>query len=698
MEDELQFELAIRNIPANDPNRSRRLQQKLFDEAVGDAAGPLDFMRMTRNTLQQELRECDAKLREVEVAINEASRTVDDDLSTRGLSRLIHIDGRIQRLREYAPESSAVQFLVTRSRDLTRQAKTSRDSFGSGTRPHEVLEGDNLFDIEDDSAGAMGPANGTPNLQGQQQQLLGTPVRVSPILQQSMLQEQQSQTNPHAPSANAVDMDAQLALRLQREQQLQADEARYQQQLQQQQQQLQRQQEFALRLQRQEEQLRGQQERQEQQRRHQLQVQQQLEEQTRQIAARQLQSHQQVLGAQPKAGSEPPQIPGVNAQQTTRSFDMWRNPDANDERQPPVPGRRQPPIAPPRGVNNEVEGDMASGQRSGHTQRRNYEWEGGHRINQWSLRFDGGPKCLDAEDFIFRVETQAKLCGVSQAALVIGFGQLLRGLAEQWFWTYQHQHETSTWAQMKSAFVKRYTPKRRTDQEIKARIANRKQQDDESFNTFCQDVEALASRLTHRMEEDEMLEVLRRNMTLELRKETRRDTFWTVDELLQSCAEFELLCKEEHQLKLQRRQPRVHELAYEEPLNQYMADLQCNVEPVEYVEAVRAGGNNGDLAICWNCKDIGHVHAQCKVPRKSVFCFSCGMAGVVSTECPKCSVNYRRGGLTPNTVRPSNQQQSSATYRQPPPAKQATAPQVLQRQKTESHNNPFRPGFQHQQQ
>lgn len=68
----------------------------------------------------------------------------------------------------------------------------------------------------------------------------------------------------------------------------------------------------------------------------------------------------------------------------------------------------------------------------------------------------GSMAAMDAEEFIFRVERQAQLYGVSQDALVIGFGNLMKGLAEQWYWTFQHQHEHASWAETRQAFISRY--------------------------------------------------------------------------------------------------------------------------------------------------------------------------------------------------------------------------------------------------
>lgn len=297
---------------------------------------------------------------------------------------------------------------------------------------------------------------------------------------------------------------------------------------------------------------------------------------------------------------------------------------------------------------------------------------GGHRIHQWSLRFDGGQTGLDAEDFLFRVEKQAQLYGVSKTALAIGFGELLKGKAEQWYWTYQRQFDGVTWEELRAAFRRRYAPHQDTDHEIRSKLENRRQRIGEPFNSFCQDMEALATRLNRRMDEEELIELIRRNMQMTLRKAMWRERVYSVEELIYVCTEYEKLCKEEEWQS--RRNVRVHEMSWPDQTNE--DSDQYDVELLTRdVEAIRAPGRRSELAICWNCKDIGHMFTECVRPKNGIFCYSCGMNGYIKINCPKCSGNGRKDGSAaivspqqetgkpPQTNRTTQQQPESNPFR-----------------------------------
>lgn len=197
------------------------------------------------------------------------------------------------------------------------------------------------------------------------------------------------------------------------------------------------------------------------------------------------------------------------------------------------------------------------GQQSTFRRQETLGLAGGHLIHKWALRFSGAPNSLKIDDFIFRVERQARLHGVSEGALTIGVGDLLTDGAAHWFWTFQRKYEDATWNELRQAFIRRYAPRRESDYDIRARIESRKQKSGESFGDFAQDLEAIAVRLTRRMQEDELVEVLRRNMLMYLRKALWRTSTDTVEDLLRECAEYEHLCEEE---RFARRKPTVSEL------------------------------------------------------------------------------------------------------------------------------------------
>lgn len=302
--------------------------------------------------------------------------------------------------------------------------------------------------------------------------------------------------------------------------------------------------------------------------------------------------------------------------------------------------------------------------------------QGGHRIHQWTLRFSGGAVGLDVEDFLFRVERQATLYGVSRCALVIGIGNLLTGRALQWYWTFQREEENATWEQLKVAMTQRYAPNKETDYEIRSKIENRRQTPNESFNDFCQDVEALNVRLNHKMLVTELVDVLRRNMSMTLRKALWQQPTRTVSELLRLAGDYERLCREDERFPRQRRFTGINEITGEDQINykHQATEYQPTEEYRGEIEAMRTTAATGaDLVICWNCQDIGHVFAQCPKQQMAVFCFSCGMRGVISVNCPKCSLNPKRGQPIVSSARPAINQ-AQILSRLPPPNQKKTNP------------------------
>lgn len=324
-----------------------------------------------------------------------------------------------------------------------------------------------------------------------------------------------------------------------------------------------------------------------------------------------------------------------------------------------APGSNRPPIQ-----RNFPESNH---HRPVHADQGNFGMTGGHRIHHWSLRFSGVGG-LDVEDFLFRVEHQARLYGVAPGALCIGIGNLLTGKALQWYWTYQRDHGVGTWQELKEAFLSRYAPNQETDYEIRSKIENRYQTEKESFNDFCQDVEALAVKLTHRMRQEELVEVLKRNMSTTLRRALWRERVRSVDDLLRLCGQYERMCREDEKIAMRRKQVHVNEVVREE---QY--DRSCNPPipstylepPPARIEAMRTPTTNrNDLSLCWNCHDIGHVFSQCPHPQMAVFCFTCGTRGVITVTCPKCSGNLQRGQQPVGTARPAFQ---PSMMQRPPP-------------------------------
>lgn len=634
--DELQYELALRMILADDPNRLARLKGVLEDERKGLAEVPPDASRISRQTVTQEIKECERKLSQIEQYVSEAMREANEELIDRGQARLVHITGRIVRLQAVAREHAAVNRLVERITSTAKNISRSRESIGSG---EQAFEG---FDDQESQiplrpslsyphglgaeTGIQG-ANSNGTSSHTQQSTIGT-TRADPI-QPSL--PTSHPLWPMPPTTNPTNGTSQWAANIAT-----------------------------------------------------------TNNGTRPRGSATLFGSTSNLFRTTEAATDYYLAPNVrNLFEDPAVIHTQPSSAQNGNRIPPTanPGpigsimpSYQPlsNMPPQRNVNNQVQavGSQQPSPSGPHRQER-FAFAGGHRIHQWSLRFDGGANGIDAEDFLFRVERQAQLYGVSERALAIGIGELLQGRAVQWYWNFQREHENASWEQLKAAFRRRYGFNQNTDFEIRARIEARKQSSGERFNDFCQDVESMALRLVHRMQQNELIEVLRRNMCMPLRKALWRERTNTVDELVRLCTEYEQFFMNEEPPPEPRPNRRVSELVQDEP--QWHSHVHQNHHSqseadAQWLEAIQTSTNRNELMVCWNCKDLGHTFAQCKRQRNSVFCYSCGMSGVLKSDCPKCSGNVRRGATTVGAARPQVQRN----------------PQILQQPKL-CDQNPFKP-------
>lgn len=128
-DDELRFEMALRQINPGDPDRIEMLERAMRRERRREVPPPNDT---TRQSIRQEVAECDAKLTMIASDIHEAMRTADDGLLTKGQSRLHHVDGRIRRLWAFAPEQAIVQQLMARVEEVNQHSVAARDMSSAG--------------------------------------------------------------------------------------------------------------------------------------------------------------------------------------------------------------------------------------------------------------------------------------------------------------------------------------------------------------------------------------------------------------------------------------------------------------------------------------------------------------------------------------------------------------------------------------
>lgn len=327
----------------------------------------------------------------------------------------------------------------------------------------------------------------------------------------------------------------------------------------------------------------------------------------------------------------------------------------------------------------------------------------GWTMSKWPLRYSGGSRDLPADEFIFRAETLARLAKLSEEALTLGLHQLLSGAAASWYWVFIRNEPYATWFDVKRALIEAFQSNV-SDVAIRRMMMDRLQRPNERFMEFCLALQEMEVRLSVRMVDHELLEVLKRNMLPHLQDRLLFIQIFSVRELQQSVRQVEELLQRQAEVQQIRRYipPRVQEISalqnvesesYENsssssaphttildrnrqsvlpeipsstnPFNRQAFDpaqvSRQNNPQDEQHDFVSALEDRNQFAVCWNCDELGHTFMDCLAPR-IIFCFGCGAKNCVRPQCPKCSARSLQGNVRRN-VRPPGLPPTN----QPPP-------------------------------
>ncbi|XP_059220925.1 uncharacterized protein LOC131995808 [Stomoxys calcitrans] len=255
-------------------------------------------------------------------------------------------------------------------------------------------------------------------------------------------------------------------------------------------------------------------------------------------------------------------------------------------------------------------------------------------LQKWGIKFDGSGKTMDAEDFVFRVESMRQDYVYPFEALVKNFPQLLDGTALDWYWQQRRIAPFQSWDDLKNAFLCQF---RRFESEfqIQKRIMDRRQQPQESFEDFFNAVVKLRNQQRFPYSERDLVEIMKGNLKSALAALIFPIKLRGLNHFRQEVKRAESMLANQRQAYQQRsfQAPRVHELYYEEA-NMETVHEAVNLE----VDALK----DTTKYTCWNCRKSGHSYIECPVPMGRVFCFRCGKEGVVTPKCPKCQGNLTR--------------------------------------------------------
>lgn len=294
-----------------------------------------------------------------------------------------------------------------------------------------------------------------------------------------------------------------------------------------------------------------------------------------------------------------------------------------------------------------------------------------HILSKWTVRFGGSAKDLPIDEFFFRLENLAAADNVHADSLVLGLHCLLTGNASDFYWVQRRKNPNHAYRALKQAMIAHFA-RQETDLEIRKLIMERRQAANEGFGEFSLAVECLAARLNRGMEDGELMEILRQNMSSKLQTCLLMYPTPTVDALKGACRKYERLwASQTDSFKGRNINRRMAELGFDETPLQVDEINSCSV--VRSSLGVHAAGgeqtvdengfevsaitqakapNRAEYAICWNCADIGHTFADCTSTDRKVFCYGCGEKNVYKPTCPNCSPgNPKSSGINPGRSR-----------------------------------------------
>ncbi|XP_059221616.1 uncharacterized protein LOC131996179 [Stomoxys calcitrans] len=250
-------------------------------------------------------------------------------------------------------------------------------------------------------------------------------------------------------------------------------------------------------------------------------------------------------------------------------------------------------------------------------------------IRNWRLIYSGSDKDIPVEEFIYRVDrmTQTTLGGQYEL-LSLNAHMLFEGKALQWFWRYHHLNRIVEWSSLSVALRTQYRDYY-NDYDVKDDIRQRRQRANETFDDFYDAMLTLSDKLSTPLSDEEMCEVVMRNLRSEIRHELLHLNFRHVSDLRKAVRKHEKFVRDiQVRKKLYQGRDKLQIAEVEEDL-----DRDSETEDGAEVCGIKA------QLKCWNCDSIGHGYKDCTKERR-IFLWCSGKLpnGCPSTE-ERTSIN-----------------------------------------------------------
>lgn len=264
-----------------------------------------------------------------------------------------------------------------------------------------------------------------------------------------------------------------------------------------------------------------------------------------------------------------------------------------------------------------------------------------HIMNGWKLRFSGSAGGISIDNFIYRVQALThQTLGGNFGILCGNASALFEGKADDFYWRYHKSVQVVRWDELCFAFRRQFRDTR-TDVDIRELIRDRKQKENENFDSFYDAVVQLTDSLDCPLGEKALVEILRRNLRPEIRHEILNIQTDSISRLREICRRRECFLEEVKRDQIYKKgspfKNHVSELLDGD--NKY-SESEFFVNEEGTVEAVSL--------ICWNCRKEGHRYQDCTAPRK-VFCYGCGARNTYKPSCQRCLKNIQQNTQVPRS-------------------------------------------------
>jgi len=217
-------------------------------------------------------------------------------------------------------------------------------------------------------------------------------------------------------------------------------------------------------------------------------------------------------------------------------------------------------------------------------------------MNGCKLKFSGTG--LSVDNFIYQVDamTNETLDGNFEL-MCKNVSSLFEGKAKDFFWRHHKTVRQINWESLCSALRKQYKDDR-DDGDIEELIRQRKQENNESFDSFFNAINVFLDEMERPLSNSKLVRILRNNLRPEIRHEILNVDISCVSHLREVCRKRESFLEDVK---------RSHGYAKRVPFKKDVAELDEDFGTEEVSEVEINGEIEALNVVCWNCHKEGHI-------------------------------------------------------------------------------------------